>query len=53
MCASRRAKLLALMRGEIDDQHRPARLQDARRFGDRRRRRMGIVQDLVDDDAVR
>ena len=46
------AQLLALVRGEIDDQQRSAGREHARRLGDRRRRRVGIVKHLVDDDAV-
>jgi hypothetical protein len=46
------AQFLTLMGGEIDDQERSARRQDSRRFGDRRRGCVRIVENLVDDDAV-
>ena len=46
------AQLLALVRREIDDQQGPAGRQHPRRLGDRRCGRMGIMQHLVDDDAV-
>ena len=46
------AQVLALVRREIGHQQGSAGRKHPRRLGDRRRRRMGVVQHLVDDDAV-
>ncbi len=46
-------QLLALMRREIDDEQSPAVSEHPRRLRDRDRGRVGVVQHLVDDDAVR
>ena len=46
------AQILAVVRREIDDQQCPAGLQGARRLGNRRRRGVGVVEHLVDDDRI-
>ncbi len=45
-------QLFAVVSRKIDDKQSSARRKHARRFGDRGGRRMGIMQHLMDDDAV-
>ena len=47
-----RAQFLALVRREIDHQQASVGAEHARRFGNRRSGRLGVMQHLVDDDAV-
>ena len=44
------AKLFPLVSGEIDHQQPPAQREDAARLRDRDRGRVGVVQNLVDDE---